>query len=190
VEALGAATQDLRSAIKSIISHVGEDPEREGLKDTPDRLIRAWEFLFGGYKQDPEKVLGRTFDADGYSEMVMLKDIGFYSTCEHHLLPFFGTVTIAYIPQEKVVGVSKLARLVDVYARRMQIQERMTAQIASTIKQVLKPMGVMVVVEAQHLCMTARGVQKKDTSMVTSDFKGVFMNEAVRSEFFSLKGRS
>jgi len=190
METLSAVAQDLRGAIKSLIQFVGEDPDREGLKDTPDRLIRAWEFLFGGYKQDPEKVLGKTFDADGYSEMVMLKDIGFYSTCEHHLLPFFGTVTIAYIPQERVVGVSKLARLVDVYARRMQIQERMTAQISSTIKKVLKPMGVMVVVEAQHLCMTSRGVQKKDTLMVTSDFKGVFMNEAVRSEFFSLKGKS
>jgi GTP cyclohydrolase IA len=179
----------IRDAIRLILKHVGEDPEREGLKDTPDRLLRAWEFIFGGYKQDPAKILSRTFNADGYNEMVMLKDIGFYSMCEHHMLPFFGTATIAYIPQERVVGVSKLARLVDAYARRMQIQERMTVQIAETIKEHLKPMGVMVVIEAQHLCMTSRGVQKQDTSMVTSTFKGVFLNEPVRAEFFNLKGR-
>jgi len=179
----------IRDAIRLILKHVGEDPNREGLQDTPDRLLRAWEFIFGGYKQDPAKILSRTFAADGYNEMVMLKDIGFYSMCEHHMLPFFGTATIAYIPQERVVGVSKLARLVDAFARRMQIQERMTVQIAETIKESLKPMGVMVVIEAQHLCMTSRGVQKQDTSMVTSTFKGVFMNEPVRAEFFNLKGR-
>jgi GTP cyclohydrolase I len=180
---------EARKAIRFILKHVGENPDREGLKDTPDRLLRAWEFIFGGYKQDPKKILSRTFDSDGYNEMVMLKDIGFYSTCEHHMLPFFGIATIAYIPQERVVGVSKLARLVDVFARRMQIQERMTVQIAETIKDALKPMGVMVVIEAQHLCMTSRGVQKQGTSMVTSTFKGVFMNESVRAEFFNLKGR-
>jgi GTP cyclohydrolase I len=178
-----------KDSIRHILRHVGEDPDREGLKDTPDRLIRAWEFIFGGYKQDPESVLGRTFDSSGYNEMVMLKDIGFYSMCEHHMLPFFGNVTIAYLPQDRVVGISKLARLVDIFARRMQIQERMTIQIADAIKKCLKPTGVMVVVEAQHLCMTSRGVQKQDTTMVTSTFKGVFINEAVRAEFFNLRGR-
>ncbi len=174
-------------AITRIIRAIGDDPSREGLVETPQRVVRSWEKLFGGYKTDPKEILSRTFDAGGYNEMVMLKHIEFYSTCEHHMLPFFGKVSIAYIPRTRVVGVSKLARVVEAYSRRLQIQERLTVQIADAIEEALEPLGVMVVVEALHMCMVARGVEKQESKMVTSVVRGLFMEATARNEFFNLK---
>jgi GTP cyclohydrolase IA len=187
--ALTAEGVGMRDSITRMLDYIGEDPQREGLRGTPDRLVRSWEFIYGGYKLDPKEILSRTFGSDGYSEMVMLRDIQFYSMCEHHMLPFFGTVTIGYVPEERVVGVSKLARVVDAFSRRLQIQERMTIQIADAIQEALRPKGVMVVVEARHLCMMARGVRKEGSNMTTSAIKGVFIHEPVRAEFFGLRGK-
>lgn len=169
--------------IKEIFKFIGEDPEREGLLGTPDRMIRSWNKLFGGYKKDGKKVLSTTFVEGTCDEMVILKDIQFYSTCEHHFLPFYGKVSIAYIPNGKVVGISKLARLVEAFSRRLQIQERMTTQIADTINNVLEAKGVMVVVEGQHFCMTSRGVEKQESKMVTNAIRGAFEDSEVRQEF-------
>lgn len=171
---------------RALLSFIGENPDREGLLQTPHRVIKSWKELYAGYKQNPTEVLGTTFTDGACKEMVILKNIDFFSTCEHHLLPFFGTVDIGYIPDEKVVGLSKLARLVEVYSRRMQIQEKMTAQIADTLMEVLKPKGVMVKVSAQHLCMLARGVKKANTFMVTSAIRGSFDKQGVREEFLEL----
>lgn len=177
-------------AVTRIISAIGDDPQREGLLNTPQRVIRSWEKLYGGYREDPAEVLKTVFVEGSCDEMVVLKDIEFYSTCEHHMLPFFGKCSIGYIPSGRVVGVSKLARLVEVFARRLQIQERLTTQIADTLVQNLEPKGVMVVMEAQHFCMTARGVEKQDSIMVTSAVRGVFKDEtAARSEFMRLIGK-
>lgn len=173
-------------AIRAIIRHIGDDPMAEHCKDTPKRVVKSWLELFGGYKKTAAEALGTTFSADGYDQMVILKDIEMYSTCSHHMIPFFGKVHIAYIPGKRVVGLSKLARLVEVFARRLQVQERLTQQIADSMNKVLKPKGVMVVIEAKHLCMCARGIQKQNSSMVTSAIHGLFKNKPAREEFLSL----
>jgi GTP cyclohydrolase I len=177
-------------AVRVLIRWAGDDPQREGLLGTPDRVVRAWEEFFRGYDEDPTEILARTFkEIKGYDEMVMLKDIRFESHCEHHLLPIIGKVHIGYLPDKRVVGISKLARLVEAYAKRLQIQEKMTAQIACAINEVLKPNGVAVVIEAAHQCMTTRGVHKPGTTMVTSHMLGGFRNDqATRREFLAMIG--
>ena len=172
---------------RGILKDIGEEPEREGLRDTPKRIIKSYyNELFRGYREDPGKILKAVFKEDSCDEMVVLKDIEFYSTCEHHMLPFFGKINIGYVPDNKIIGVSKLARLVDIYSRRLQIQERLTTQIGDVIMEYLKPKGVMVVIEAKHLCMIARGVKKQNAIMVTSAIKGVFQKNEVRTEFLRL----
>jgi GTP cyclohydrolase I len=175
-------------AVRTLIRWAGDDPEREGLVGTPDRVVRAYEEFFVGYQEDPVDMLARTFEeTDGYDEMVVLKDIRFESHCEHHMVAIIGKAHIAYLPRTRVVGISKLARVLEVYAKRLQIQEKMTAQIANTIQEVLDPLGVAVVVEAQHQCMTTRGVHKPGVSMVTSRMLGVFRDDpTTRREFMSL----
>jgi GTP cyclohydrolase IA len=174
-------------AIRTLLKWAGDDPSREGLRDTPARVARAWEDWFSGYTVDPEAYLRRTFEeVAGYDDMVILRDIRFESHCEHHLAPIIGRAHIGYLPRNRVVGISKLARLVDVYARRLQIQEKMTAEIASCLDSVLKPFGVAVVIEAAHQCMTTRGVHKSDVTMVTSQMLGVFRKRVeTRQEFLS-----
>lgn len=180
----------VEEAIHALLVAVGEDPEREGLKDTPARVARSYSELLGGYVKNTREILGTTFNADGYDQMIALSGIDFYSLCEHHLLPFIGHATVAYIPAEKagkVVGLSKLARLVDVYARRLQIQERMTMNIADALWTVLEPRGVGVVIKAQHLCMCARGVGKQNATMTTSKLKGLIKDDGkARAEFTKL----
>jgi GTP cyclohydrolase I len=171
---------------KELIDRFDQDPSRDGLLKTPERAARAIEFLTQGYHQSASEILrSALFDVD-YDEMVIVRDIEMYSLCEHHMLPFFGRVHIAYIPNGKVVGLSKLPRLVDVFARRLQVQERMTQQIADAIQEAIAPQGVGVVVEARHLCMMMRGVQKQNSSTVTSSMRGVFQNQPTRGEFLSL----
>ncbi len=172
--------------IKQLIGLIGDDPSREGVSDTPKRVIKSFKEIFAGYKIDPKSVLATTFEKGTYDQMVICKDIELYSTCEHHMIPFYGKAHIGYIPGRKVVGLSKLARLVDVFSRRLQIQENLTEQIAAAIDEVLKPQGVMVVIEAKHMCMCARGVGKQNSMMVTSAIRGVFKGADVRAEFFSL----
>jgi GTP cyclohydrolase IA len=170
------------------LQYIGEDPTRDGLKETPQRVVKTWEKLYGGYSINPADLL-KTFDNCNCSEMILLKDIEFYSTCEHHLLPFFGKAHIAYIPNVggKVIGVSKLARLLECFARRLQIQERISAQIADFLMEHLAPMGAAVCLEAQHFCMTSRGVEKQDSIMVTSALRGIFRDKPdARAEFYSL----
>lgn len=174
---------------KAILEYIGEDTSREGLLETPRRMRRAWDEVFAGYKTDP-KSLVKTFTQGMCQEMVILKNAEFYSTCEHHFFPFFGHCSIGYIPRDKVIGVSKLARLLDCYSRRLQIQERMTSQIADFIETELGAIGVYVVCDGVHFCMTSRGVRKQDASMVTSAIRGVFKENAqARSEFLTLIGR-
>jgi GTP cyclohydrolase I len=169
-----------------LLARFDEDPTRDGLLKTPERVEKAMTFLTQGYHEDPQEILrAALFDVD-YDEMVMVKDIEMYSLCEHHLLPFFGKVHIAYIPNGKVVGLSKLPRLVDVFARRLQVQERMTREIASALQEAIAPQGVGVVVEARHLCMMMRGVEKQNSSTVTSSMSGVFLEDKTRAEFLSL----
>lgn len=175
--------QDIKHSIKRGLEFIGEDPEREGLVETPDRIVRSFQELFSGYAADTDSVL-KVFDDGKCDEMVISKDIDFFSFCEHHCLPFFGTVAVGYIPSGKVVGVSKLSRVVDIFARRLQIQERMTTQIADLIQEKLNPKGVIVVCKARHLCMVMRGVKKKNSEMVTSAITGVFKDHVVRDEFF------
>ena len=176
----------MQEEIRKILQEIGEDPEREGLKETPDRVARACAEIFAGYKTDPDSLI-KTFTDGASEDMVVLKRSEFYSTCEHHLFPFYGHVSIGYIPNGKVIGVSKLARLVDCFSRRLQIQERMTTQIADTIYKGLDAKGVMVIAEGVHFCMTSRGVRKHDASMVTSAIRGVFRtNDALRNEFLRL----
>lgn len=179
--------EQAREAIRTILAFVGDDPDREGLVDTPDRVVRSYEEFFSGYQEDPHKILARTFEeTDGYDEMVLLKNIPFTSHCEHHMVPITGTVHVAYLPKDRVVGISKLARVVEIYAKRLQIQEKMTAQIADAIEEALQPEGVAVVVEAAHQCMTTRGVNKPGVAMVTSRLTGVFReNPDSRAEFLS-----
>jgi len=173
--------------IRELLRRIGENPDREGLKQTPTRIIRSWKELFSGYHQCAEDVLVTQFHAEQYDEIVLLRDIEFYSTCEHHMLPFCGKAHVAYIPKDKIVGLSKLARLVDVFARRLQVQERLTQQIASELQRVLKPKGVAVMMEASHQCMSCRGVRKQNGKTITSCLVGAFKeNLASRTEFLSL----
>lgn len=175
-------------AVRTLLGWIGEDPDREGLVGTPDRMVRAYEEFFEGYGANPKAILSTTFEeTDDYDEMVVLKNIRMESHCEHHVVPILGKVHIAYLPAGRVVGISKLARVVDVFAKRLQIQERLTAQIADVIDEVLKPRGVAVVVEAAHQCMTTRGIKKAGVSMVTSRMVGLFKSDAAtRQEFLAL----
>ena len=175
------------NAVKSMMLHVGENPSREGLEKTPQRVRKAYEFMYGGYKEDPNEILKSALFTSSNDEMVLLKDIEFYSTCEHHLLPIIGRVHVAYIPDGKVVGLSKIPRVVNVFARRMQIQEQLTEQIADAINVTIKPKGVAVVVQARHMCMEMRGVEKINSTTTSSALRGLFKkDERTRSEFFSL----
>ncbi|HEX2255386.1 MAG TPA: GTP cyclohydrolase I FolE [Afifellaceae bacterium] len=179
---------EAEAAVRTLIAWLGDDPGREGLQDTPRRVLGAYEELFAGYDQDAEAILGATFkEVGGYQEMVLVRDIAFYSHCEHHMLPFFGRAHIAYYPTDGVVGLSKLARLLDVYARRLQTQETLTAQIADCLETAVGTRGVAVMLEAEHLCMSMRGVQKSGSSTMTSRFTGIFQNDpAEREKFLSL----
>ena len=179
-------------AVKLLIRWAGDDPAREGLTGTPDRVVRSYEEFFAGYEQDPEAMLRTTFEeTEGYDEVVLLKDIPFQSHCEHHMVPIMGRAHVAYLPDKRVVGISKLARVVEAYAKRLQIQEKMTAQIANTINGVLHPKGVAVVVEAEHQCMTTRGIHKQGVSMVTSTMLGAFRDDpTTRREFLTLIGKT
>ena len=179
------------AAVRTLLEWIGDDPNREGLKGTPGRVVRAYEDWFSGYADDPLEFLRRTFHAvDGYDEMVVLRDIGFESHCEHHMAPIIGKVHIGYLPDRKVVGISKLARVVETFARRLQVQETLTAQIAHCIEDVLKPRGVAVVVEGTHQCMTTRGVRKHGVSMITSQLLGHFRSDPrTRAEFLAMIGR-
>src|SRR5690348_2611701 len=178
---------EVEEAVRTLIRWTGDDPEREGLLDTPERVVRAYEEWFSGYSDDPEEFLLRTFEeVAGYDEIVLLRDVRFVSHCEHHMAPIVGRVHIGYLPRNRVVGISKLARLVHVYARRLQIQERLTAEIASCLDSVLKPHGVAVVIEGAHECMTTRGVRRPDVTMVTSRMLGVFRTQPqTRAEFLA-----
>jgi len=171
---------------KKILELLGEDTEREGLLKTPERVAKALMFFTKGYQQQPEKILTSAMFAEDYRQMVIVKDIDFFSMCEHHVLPFFGKAHIAYIPNGKVTGLSKIPRIVDVFARRLQIQERLTTQIKDCIQKTLNPLGVMVVIEAQHMCMQMRGVEKQNSITTTSDFTGVFNQAKTREEFITL----
>lgn len=175
--------------IRCMLEDMGENPDREGLKDTPKRVVKSWDKLYSGYKQNPEDILKAKFSCAYYDEMILLRNIPIFSTCEHHLLPFTGKCHIGYIPGKcgKVVGISKLARLMEMYARRAQIQEQLTMQIGEALVKYLKPKGVAVIIEASHMCMVARGVEKPGSSMVTSYMAGVFKNKpATRAELLSL----
>jgi GTP cyclohydrolase I len=177
----------MEEQIRFILQALGEDPDREGLKRTPQRVAQALSFLTQGYRMDPEKVINDAVFSEDYEEMIVQKDIDFYSLCEHHLLPFFGKAHVAYIPHHKIVGISKLARLVDVYARRLQVQERLTNQIANIIMEKLDPLGVAVVIEAEHLCMRMRGVEKQNSFIITSTLLGAFRTrQDTRAEFMNL----
>lgn len=177
-----------REAVRTLISHVGENPDREGMIDTPDRFVRAWNEFFVGYGQDPAEALSRTFtETDGFDNIVLLRGIGFESHCEHHIVPIIGKAHVAYLPNDTIVGLSKLARVVDIFAKRMQSQENLTVQIARAIEEGLKPRGVAVVIEAEHMCMTTRGVRKAGVDTVTQCLMGEFKhNPATRREFFTL----
>jgi len=178
---------DSRELIREILRRIGDDPDREGLQQTPDRIVRSWKEIYGGYAQRAADVLVTQFQAEQYDEMVLLRDFEFFSTCEHHMLPFHGKAHIAYLPNQKLVGLSKLARLTDVYARRLQVQERLTYQIATELQRVLKPKGVAVMIEAKHQCMCSRGVRKQEGKMITSCLLGAFKeNLASRTEFLAL----
>jgi GTP cyclohydrolase I len=183
---------DAIEAVRTLIRWAGDDPDREGLIDTPDRVVRSYGEFFSGYGQDPREILAKTFsEVDGYDEMIVMSDIRFESHCEHHMVPIIGKAHIGYLPDRRVVGISKLARLVDVYARRLQIQEKMTVQIADTLQDVLQPKGVGVVVEAAHQCMTTRGVHKPGSSLVTSRMLGAFRKDvSTRREFLAIIARS
>lgn len=175
--------------VASMLYMIGENPTREGLMDTPTRVVKSWGELYKGYSVDPKAVLGTTFDSEGYDQIVLLKNIEMFSTCEHHMLPFFGKAHVAYIPNKRVVGLSKLARLVECYSRRLQIQERLTQEIATAIDKVLKPRGVAVILEAKHFCMVARGINKQNSVMTTSCMKGLFKrDDRTRSELMKLIG--
>lgn len=179
--------QNFEEAVKTMIRYVGEDVNREGLEKTPHRVLKAYEFMFGGYKEDPQSILNSAMFQSSNDEMVLVKDIEFYSTCEHHLLPIIGRAHVAYIPNGKVVGLSKIPRVVDVFARRMQIQEQLTEQIADALMEAVEPKGVAVVIQARHMCMEMRGVEKICSTTTSSALRGLFKrDEKTRSEFFSL----
>ena len=182
-----AGSESIAELVRKILTQLGEDPEREGLRRTPERFEEALRYLTSGYRQDAEKILNGAMFSVCYDEMVVVKDIEIYSLCEHHLLPFFGKCHVAYIPDKKVVGLSKIARLVNMYARRLQIQERLTSQIAKALEEKLSPQGVGVIIEARHLCMVMRGVEKQNSMAVSSAMLGVFRdNKQTRDEFLSL----
>jgi len=187
VEPVSLTSASMQELLREMIVRLGEDPARDGLLRTPERMQRSLEYLTKGYREDPEKLLkGALFNVD-YDEMVIVKDIEMFSLCEHHLLPFFGKVHVAYIPKGKVIGLSKLPRLIDIFARRLQVQERLTTQIAETIQRAIEPQGVGVVIEARHLCMMMRGVEKQHSSAVTSSMLGAFREEKeTRDEFLAL----
>jgi GTP cyclohydrolase IA len=181
---------DLEQHVRALLRALDPDPDREGLRRTPERVARALAFLTKGHEEDPRRVVNGALFTEDYSEMIVLKDVDFYSLCEHHILPFFGKAHIAYLPNGRIVGVSKLARLVELYARRLQVQERMTNQIATTIAEQLDPLGVGVVLEAEHLCMRMRGIEKQNSVVVTSAMLGVFReHQTTREEFMTLIGR-
>ena len=184
--------EEAEDAIRTLLRWAGDDPNREGLIDTPSRVVRSYEEFFTGYETDPKELLNRTFEeTEGYDEMVLLKDIRFESHCEHHMAPIIGKAHIAYLPATRVVGISKLARLVEMYAKRLTIQEKMTSQIANALNEVLQPQGVAVVIEAVHQCMTTRGVHKPGVSMVTSRMLGAFRdNPSTRRELLFMVGSS
>ena len=188
-ESAAAPTRDeAEAAVRTLLRWAGDDPTRDGLIETPGRVVRAYEEYFRGYHEDPEAILQKTFEEiEGYDEMIVLRGIRFESHCEHHMAPIIGHAWVGYIPNGRVVGISKLARVVETYAKRLQIQEKMTSQIANTIEQVLSPQGVAVVIKAEHHCMTARGVHKPGTDLVTSRMLGVFRDNAItRQEFLSM----
>ena len=178
--------EKIKKGVRLILEGIGEDPDREGLVETPDRVARMYEEIYGGLTEDATGHLSRTFDVENDCQMILEKDITMYSTCEHHLLPFYGVVHIAYIPKERVVGLSKLARTVEVFARRPQVQERLTQQIRECIEDTLHPLGVMVVIEAKHMCMQMRGVEKQSSITMTSDFSGAFEQAKTRQELMNL----
>jgi GTP cyclohydrolase IA len=188
VSATKPTRQAALEAVRTLIEWTGDDPNREGLLDTPARFLKAYDEFFSGYSEDPKAILAKTFsETEGYDEMIVLRDVCFESHCEHHMVPIIGKAHVAYIPKRRVVGISKLSRIIDMYAKRLQIQERLTAQIADSINEVLQPRGVAVVIEATHQCMTTRGVHKTGVSMVTSRMLGVFRtHETTRKEFMSL----
>jgi GTP cyclohydrolase IA len=186
-ESISLTTATFEDLVREMIVRLGEDPAREGLDRTPERVHKAYEFLTKGYREDPEALLKAALFTVSYDEMVIVKDIEMFSLCEHHMLPFFGKVHVAYIPNGKVIGLSKIPRLIELFSRRLQIQERLTTQIAETIQKVIEPQGVGVVIEARHLCMMMRGVEKQHSAAVTSSMLGCFRNEEeTRSEFLSL----
>jgi len=181
---------NLEAHVRALLDALDPEPDREGLGRTPERVARALAFLTCGYEEDPRRVINGALFTEDYSEMIVLKDIDFYSLCEHHILPFFGKAHVAYLPDRHIVGLSKLARLVEVFARRLQVQERLTSQIANTIAEQLSPLGVGVVLEAEHLCMRMRGVEKQNSTVVTSAMLGVFRERReTREEFINLIGR-
>jgi len=173
-------------SVKNILTIIGEDPTREGLLKTPERVYKAYQFMTKGYKQDPNIILNEALFESSNNEMVLIKDIEFYSMCEHHLLPIIGRAHVAYIPDGKVVGLSKIPRMVEVFAKRLQIQEQMTEQIADAIKKVIEPKGVGVVIQARHMCMEMRGVEKVNSTTTTSALRGMFLKEKTRAEFFNI----
>lgn len=182
--------EEAEAAVRTLIAYAGEDPEREGLRDTPKRVVKAYAELFSGYGQTDEEVLDRIFtEVAGYEELILVRDIPFYSHCEHHMVPFIGKAHIAYYPTTGVVGLSKLARIVEMYARRLQTQETMTAQVSNAIEKVLKPRGAAVLIEAEHLCMTMRGVQKPGASTVTARFTGCFKTDPTEQARFMMMVR-
>lgn len=181
------SADDVRAAVKTILTYIGENPDREGLAETPDRILRSYTDLYSGYNQDPGKVL-KTFGDGGedVDEMILQRNIPFFSMCEHHMLPFFGVAHVAYVPENRIVGLSKLARLVEVFARRLQVQERMTSQITQALMTTLNPRGAACVIQASHLCMFQRGIKKHSSDTVTSSLKGCFRNPETRTEFLEL----
>ena len=188
IKSLKISENQALDAVKTLIRWAGDDPEREGLKETPKRVVNSYKDFFSGYDLDPREILSKKFkEVDGYDEMIILKDIRLESHCEHHMVPFIGSAHVGYLPRKKVVCLSKLARLVDAFAKRLQIQEKLTAQIANTIDEVLQPSGVGVIIEASHLCVTTRGIHKPDSKMVTSRMLGTFRSDqATRKEFLEL----
>jgi GTP cyclohydrolase IA len=187
LEPVAVQSASLAELTREMLLRLGEDPQREGLQRTPERMAQALEFLTKGYQEDPQEILRGALFTEEYDEMVIVKDVEMFSLCEHHLLPFFGKVHVAYIPNGKVIGLSKIPRLIDVFARRLQVQERLTMQIAECIQQAIAPEGVGVVIEARHLCMMMRGVEKQHSAAVTSSMLGAFRNEEnTRQEFLSL----
>lgn len=178
--------EKIAKLIKQLLEEIGEDPAREGLAETPQRVARSFKKLYGGYQDNPKKLI-TVFDNEGYNEMLIAKDIDFYSMCEHHMLPFFGKAYVGYIPNDKIIGLSKMPRMVEIFSRRLQNQERLTKQVADTLNNLLGPKGVGVVLKAEHLCMKARGVEKQNCEITTSHFTGLFIkDDRTRSEFLDL----